>query len=918
MVGQRISHYEVLEELGHGGMGIVYKARDVLLDRVLALKLLRGETLHSMRARRFVQEAKSASSLNHPNIITIYEIFDIGDAPCIAMEYVTGESLEQRLAKGPLDFREGLDWAIVLADALGKAHAAGIVHRDVKPSNIMIAANRQLKILDFGLAKLTQMEESDAREHLTQDGRIVGSPPYISPEQARGEIVDGRSDIFSLGCVIHEMFTANRPFERDSNVEMLAAVVRDEPKKLRSLKQELPPRLEKIVSKCLEKRRDHRFQSMEALRDELEGLRQTATLERLLATKTAPRFWHTWKMWFTGGLFAITAVLGLLWWRHATGQRSTPFPVLTRITSDEGLTTDPALSPDGKLLAYASDRAGETLNIWIQPMAGGAPVRLTKDPTDDSEPAFSPDSSHIAFRSERDGGGVYVASILGGEEQLIVRKGRRPRFSPDGKWLAYWVGFSSGDPTSPGSNRIFIIPSRGGTPRQIAPQFESALYPVWAPDAKRLLFLGASGKDSAGTGAALTGTNRPADRMGWWMADLNGGPPVNTGVYSALMKQGLSVWASSGAGIAPDLWLPDRVLFSASFSNTNAFRDSVNIWSVPFSGRRVPSTGSARQLTSGTAYESGIAAAGAGAIVFSSADMKTGIWMLPLNANQGTGTGPLKELTRGAAFHGQPSATPDGSKVVYYSTTSGNMDIWILDVESGKESQLTFTPFGVAAPLISKDGSKVYYTTYGKRKVYVMAARGGESAGVCDDCGTWNLSNDGANILYWYSTAKPIVSIGLIQVSTGRKLELIRHPQYSLYQPHFSPDDRWIAFLAKTGQDRSRIYVIPFKGPVPSSVADWIPVTDGENVDDKPRWSPDGNLMYFISERDGFRCIWAQHLDNSTKHPVGTPFAVYHFHAHRRSLTNVGLGPLEISVAHNALIFNLGEVTGNIWRAAEK
>src|SRR5690348_7729313 len=183
MVGQRISHYEVLEELGHGGMGIVYKARDVLLDRVLALKLLRGEALHSMRARRFVQEAKSASSLNHPNIITIYEIFNIGDAPCIAMEYVTGESLEQRLCKGPVNLRQGLDWAIALADALGKAHAAGIVHRDVKPSNIMISGNGHVKILDFGLAKLTQMEPSDPREHLTMDGRIVGSPPYISAEQ---------------------------------------------------------------------------------------------------------------------------------------------------------------------------------------------------------------------------------------------------------------------------------------------------------------------------------------------------------------------------------------------------------------------------------------------------------------------------------------------------------------------------------------------------------------------------------------------------------------------------------------------------------------------------------------------------------------------------------------------------------------
>ncbi|MDQ1474177.1 MAG: eukaryotic-like serine/threonine-protein kinase [Bryobacterales bacterium] len=918
MIGQTISHYEVLEELGRGGMGIVYKARDTHLDRVLALKLLRGESILPTRVRRFIQEAKSASSLNHPNIVTIYEIFHVGEAPCIAMEYVTGETLEQRLARGPLEFRKGLDWGIAMADALARAHAAGIVHRDVKPSNIMIAANEQVKVLDFGLAKLTQVEESDPRECLTQDGRIVGSPPYISPEQAKGEMVDARSDIFSLGCVIYEMFTGNRPFERDSNGEMLSAVIRDQPKKLRSIAKDLPPRLEELVAQCLEKRVERRYQRMEDVRDELESLRQTATMEGLLAARSARPFWQLWKIWSAAGLLAAVVVSGILLWSHARDQPPRASPVLTRVTSDEGLTTDPALSPDGKLLAYASDRGGDTLDIWIQPTDGGPPVLLTKHPADDREPVFSADSSKVAFRSERDGGGVYVTSILGGEERLVVRKGRRPRFSPDGKWLAYWAGFSSGDPSSPGSNKIFIVPSNGGTPSQLAPQFESALYPVWSPDGKHVLFLGASGKDSATAGSVLTGANRPGNRMDWWIADLNQGAPLKTGVHAALIAQGLSVWASSGAGIAPDFWLPNHVLFSASFTTTNDFRDSVNIWSVPLSAKNWRATGPARQFTSGTAFESGVAVMPTGEIVFSSAEVRTGIWMLPLNANEGKITGPLKPLTRGAAFHGQPSATPDGSKLVYYATTSGNMDIWILDLHSGKESQLTFTPFGEAAPLISPDGSKVYYTIYGKRQVYSMAAQGGEFAKICEDCGTWNLSNDGAKLLYWYSTSKPLVSIGLVELSTARKVELIRHPQYSLYQPHFSPDDRWIAFLAKTGQDRSRIYITPFKGPVTSDTGEWIPVTDGENTGDKPRWSPDGNMLYFTSERDGFRCIWAQRLDRVTKHPVGAPFNVHHFHTSRRSLMNVGLGPLEISVTRNALVFNLGEITGNIWRAAQK
>jgi Tol biopolymer transport system component len=178
------------------------------------------------------------------------------------------------------------------------------------------------------------------------------------------------------------------------------------------------------------------------------------------------------------------------------------------------------------------------------------------------------------------------------------------------------------------------------------------------------------------------------------------------------------------------------------------------------------------------------------------------------------------------------------------------------------------------------------------------------------------VSHDATNLLYWYSAAKPVVSIGLFHLPTGRKLELIKHAEYNLYQPQFSPDDKWIAFLAQMGQGRSRIYVTPFKGLNRIETADWIQITSGELSDDKPRWSPDGNLMYFTSERDGFMCLWAQRLDRETKRPVGPPFDVHHFHMSRRSLANVGLGPLETSVARNAIVFNMGEVTGNIWRAS--
>ena len=249
MIGQKISHYEVLEELGRGGMGAVYKARDILLDRDVALKLLRPDITNATRERRFIQEAKTASSLNHPNIVTIYEIFHVGEAACIAMEYITGDTLEKHLENGPLELRKGLGWAIAIADALTRAHAAGIVHRDIKPSNVMITGTGLVKILDFGLAKLTEVsDESGEHERLTMDGRVVGTPPYLSPEQAKSEKVDARSDIFSLGAVMYEMFTGHRPFERESNVEMLAAVVQDKPSRPRSLVSRIPPTLKRSFS----------------------------------------------------------------------------------------------------------------------------------------------------------------------------------------------------------------------------------------------------------------------------------------------------------------------------------------------------------------------------------------------------------------------------------------------------------------------------------------------------------------------------------------------------------------------------------------------------------------------------------------------------------------------------------------------
>src|SRR4051794_27304928 len=328
-------------------MGAVHRARDTRLDRVIALKVLRRDVANPIRERRFIQEARTASSLNHPGIVTIYDIFHIGEAPCIAMEYVEGQTLEQHLERGPLELGRGLAWAVTIADALAKAHAAGIVHRDVKPSNIMITLDGQVKVLDFGLAKLTEAPEaSSPDERLTLDDRIVGTPPYLSPEQALCEKVDARSDIFSLGAILYEMFTGKRPFERAANVEMLSAIVNEEPKKLRAVQRDLPARLEKVVAKCLEKSAARRPQSMEEVRNELEDLRHSETIEKLLEARITQRSRRTRMLWAAAAVAVVlAATAGFLWYARANRASAR---VLARVTSDEGLTADAAVSPDGK------------------------------------------------------------------------------------------------------------------------------------------------------------------------------------------------------------------------------------------------------------------------------------------------------------------------------------------------------------------------------------------------------------------------------------------------------------------------------------------------------------------------------------------------------------------------------------------
>ena len=900
MIGRTFSHYTIEEKLGEGGMGVVYKARDVRLGRFVALKVLPADKVADPeRKRRFSQEARAASALNHPNIVTIYDIDQAESVDFIAMEYVEGKTLDQLIPRNGMRLSEVLKCAIQIAAALARAHAAGIVHRDIKPSNIMVAPDGYVKVLDFGLAKLTEPIKGDEFVPTmpmepgprTEEGAILGTMAYMSPEQAEGKSIDDRSDIFSFGSVLYEMSTGRRPFQGETKLSTLAAILNKEPPPVHHFKSDAPRDLGKIITRCMRKDPSRRFQHMADVKVALDELREeseSGKLDAVVVTTTArPRFSISLRFGALG-LSAIVVAASTVWW--LSGSKTTQLmktPGLIRLTSDSGLTTNPALSPDGKLLAYASDRSGEgNLDIWVQQVSGGEAIRLTRDPADDSEPVFSPDGSKIAFRSERDGGGIYIMSAFGGEARLVARQGRRPRFSPDGSQLAYMVG----ELQATASARSFVVAVEGGQSRSIQPDFLSVVDPTWSPDGKHILFLG-----TRKTISGLEGN--------WWIAPSSGGSAINTGAFAVFRKHQLR---SDGPPI-PSLWTADAsaVVFSARFG------DAVNLWQIAISPKTWQVTDVLRQLTFGAGPEVEPSLASRH-LVFSVLSENTNVWSLPIESNTAKVVGEIGRLTESADRDMGPSLSNDGTKLAFGRVTRGSTQLWLKDLQNQRERLLSEIRGGPYAQIAS-DGSKVVFNQAENQKpaIFVVPTNGGESETVCHDCGIPNgWSHDGRKVLSEVLASRAVI---LIDVASGEKTEILKHPKYALSRGRFSPDDHWLSFHSITASTR-QIFVAPFHGAAPILENQWIPITDGKAMDRYATWSPDGNVVYFLSERDGFRCIWAQRLDPVTKHPSETAFPVRHFHTSRRSLTTIGdpIG-MGMSVAVDKLVFSMVERTGNIW-----
>ncbi|HMC21330.1 MAG TPA: protein kinase [Thermoanaerobaculia bacterium] len=819
--GSRFGIYEIVAPIGSGGMGEVYRARDDRLHREVAIKVLPQHSCSDREAvARFQLEAQAASALNHPHILTIYEIGIAEAQPYIAMELVAGETLRDRISREN-DIPSLLDLLIQIADALARAHEANIIHRDLKPENIMVTPDGYAKILDFGLAKLLARESDSNAPTIVAPGSIagglMGTIGYIAPEQVNGGPADARSDIFSFGCIVYEAIARRRAFRGDTPTETLQQIAALEPPPLRNFNPVTPPELQRIVTRCLAKKPEDRYQTMKDVGADLRRLRDRL---RSSAGRTIPR--------------------------------------LVQLTFDKAIEHFPAISSDGSRLVFSRE-IGKVRKLFLKDVEQGAEEAITDGPHDDIQASWTPAGDAILFVRAADADtrlepgdvfGVYITpsdiwriDLATRKATTILRTAYNPTSSPDGKLIAFDASWS-------GPRRIWVADARGRNPQQLTTDTTEAAHharPRWSPDGKRIVF-----QCLEGTKFNVRVVDGETKRMLWvtndytidlhpvWSAD---GESI---VLSSYRSGGLNLWripvdvdgtpigpmeqitAGAGQDVEADVALRSgRVVFSILTQNAD-------IWRLPVNPATGDPTGPPEAVIASTRENSRGAWSPDGAQIAFNSD-RSGAMNLWLSA-----AGKLRQLTRGAGGDFQPSWSPDGQSLAFFSGRGGATDIWTLDLKTEALARLTSGEGLSINPFFSPDGRQIAFQSDrdGRLELWIMNADGSNvrqltTTGIVGHFVRW--SQDGQHIYYRCPTG-PRARTMLVPVKGGdpqETAEVIGGSHMSL-----SPDQSMIMDVV----GHRTLWLSPLRGGTPRKIFEF---DDADSRIDYPVWSPDGRWILF-------------------------------------------------------------------------
>jgi Tol biopolymer transport system component/serine/threonine protein kinase len=798
--GQQISHYQIASAIGAGGMGEVYLAKDISLGRNVAIKLLPEHfTAVADRLRRFKQEAQTASALNHPNIITIYEIGLHEHTHFIAMEFIDGLTLRQTLASGLLQLTDALDVAYQVALALSTAHEAKIIHRDIKPENIMLRRDRLVKVLDFGLAKLTETtppsldSATPTKALATEPGRVMGTVTYMSPEQARGSKVDARTDIWSLGVLLYEMVTGRAPFTGETTSHIAVAILEKEPASLVSLAPNVPLELQRIVRKSLAKDREERYQTARDLLIDLKNLKQELTstvmhraeteakavpqdnnkrTSETHAANTTPNARLPRRksvLWGAGvtALLLTATVAG--YWYFLRPRPSTPLPPLTAIplTSDPGFEGMPSLSPDGNYAAYIAGGGEQEkdFDLYVKQIGGGPPLRLTSGPAVEEFPAWSPDGRSIAFvRTKGDKLEILLISPLGGPERKLAETTADTSTSlfswvppylswcPDSKYLVTMDHLSPGEPYG-----LFIISVATGEKRRLTTPSTPATAdgnPAVSPDGHMLAFVRIVSESNTQVYVLPLSKNYApageAQRLDLPQPFLTSPAWTSDGreiVYSASEPWAtgdMKLWRVpvSGSEKPQPLSSVGENGGQATISwqgNRLVYADwryDPDIWRAEISG---PGRNSpAVKLIASTHVDGSPQYSADGSKIAFASDRSGHAEIWVCNSD---GSSPV-QLTSLESFSGSPRWFPDGGRIAFDLHKEGQTDIYVIDMEGRVPRRLTNDPSDDVTPSVSHDSKWIYFSSKrtGRFEIWRMPAEGGEVEQVTDNGGVIRLS----------------------------------------------------------------------------------------------------------------------------------------------------------------------------------